>query len=526
MRLVRVKKKVKAPVPTAPVAPAADVQEDEASDFDNDSDEATEDFDASADAEVEERVAAPAKATKKAKASKSTSSDGDRDQSLFRRYLRDVNGLDVMAPEQEFAMARRIESLKLELWNVILGHGPAGALIVESIERLMENKFEDWEGYRKLLVKELATAAKAKPASRAKDPGPLAKVAKAAKAAAKASGAKSPRASSHDEGPVRSPALEKRLDFYVDAAGTADPEGTAVEAIVDYLSSLPPSRTTGIQGFDAYMSSLRRARSSLRTAKNDFVSANLRLVVAVAARYSRELLTFEDLVQEGNIGLMKAVDRFDYRKGFRFSTYASWWIRHAIGRALADKARLVRLPVHVLDAQQKVEKTRRALTAQLGRKPTPAEIAKETGLDQEEVERINALPSSSPLSLDEPFSDEDDDRSRMDTLADPEPGPEPVDRLAQTETEKAMISLMAQLKPVEVDILRKRFGLHDGRERTLQEIGDEHRLSRERIRQVQDRALNKLRGALNQYLATGNAASTPAAAPARGQASAQARGQL
>ena len=513
MRLVRLKKKVKVPAQAAAVVPVREAQDEEEPEEVEEGDEPVVEFEP---ADEEETPVVPAKLSraamakeKKAKArSSGGSSDGDRDQSLFRRYLRDVNGLDVMAPEQEFAMARRIESLKLQLWNVILGHGPAGGLIVESIERLMENKFEDWDGYKKLVFKDVAVAVAPKAIVGTKAPAkkkPLSKRAemKAEKALAA-------------EVPIRSPALEKRLAFYTDAAGTADPEGTAVEGVVEYMASLPPSRTAGIEGWGGYMRSLRRAKGELRLAKNDFVSANLRLVVAVAARYSRELLTFEDLVQEGNIGLMKAVDRFDYRKGFRFSTYASWWIRHAIGRALADKARLVRLPVHVLDAQQKVEKTRRALTAQLGRKPTPAEIAKETGLDQEEVERINALPSSSPLSLDEPFSDEDDDRSRMDTLADPEPGPEPVDRLAQTETEKAMISLMAQLKPVEVDILRKRFGLHDGRERTLQEIGDEHRLSRERIRQVQDRALNKLRGALNQYLTTGSTANAVARPQPRG----------
>lgn len=507
MRLVRLKKKTtKAPVQAAPVAPVVEAQDEDevpevALDAEVDTEESLAEFEPESEefAVVAKVVKSAARAKAKAKTSGS-SSDGDRDQSLFRRYLRDVNGLDVMAPEQEFAMARQIESLKLQLWNAILGHGPAGALIVEAVDKLLETKFQDWDGYKELVFKDVAAAAKPK-------------VTAAGKVAKPKAPSKKSASSMKGEAPVRSAALEKLLPSFADAAGAADPEGTAVENIVDFMTDLPPSRTAMVSGFDAYMAGLRIARARLRLAKNDFVSANLRLVVAVAARYSRELLTFEDLVQEGNIGLMKAVDRFDYRKGFRFSTYASWWIRHAIGRALADKARLVRLPVHVLDAQQKVEKTRRALTAQLGRKPTPAEIAKETGLDVEEVERINALPSSSPLSLDEPFSDEDDDRSRMDTLADPEPGPEPVDRLAQTETERAMISLMAQLKPVEVDILRKRFGLHDGRERTLQEIGDEHRLSRERIRQVQDRALNKLRGALNQYLATGN---TNANAAARG----------
>jgi len=515
MRLVRLKKKIatKAPVQAASEAPVVEAAEDEdvleASDGDSDADEPAGQFDADTEGDTDDfavvakAIKAPAR-EKKAKAKTSgSSSDGDRDQSLFRRYLRDVNGLNVMAPEQEFAMARQIESLKLALWDSILGHGPAGALIIDGIDRLMETKFVDWEGYKELVMKDVVEVVKPKPTK----PGASLKPAKPLSKAA------SKKAAKDAEAPVRSAELSLKLQSYAEAAGAADPEGTAVEAFVDVIADLPPSRSVGVAGFDAYMAGLRIARARLRLAKNNFVSANLRLVVAVAARYSRELLTFEDLVQEGNIGLMKAVDRFDYRKGFRFSTYASWWIRHAIGRALADKARLVRLPVHVLDAQQKVEKTRRALTAQLGRKPTPAEIAKETGLDVEEVERINALPSSSPLSLDEPFSDEDDDRSRMDTLADPDPGPEPVDRLAQTETERAMISLMAQLKPVEVDILRKRFGLHDGRERTLQEIGDEHRLSRERIRQVQDRALNKLRGALNQYLTTGNTTNPAVARP-------------
>jgi RNA polymerase primary sigma factor len=404
----------------------------------------------------------------------------DREESLFRRYLRDVNGLDVMAPEQEFDLARKIENLKIALWAEVLVFRAGIALVAEVAQDIRVDEElgspVDWPAYEKLVAN---TPASPGGARNAKTAG------KTTKKAAKPS------------------ALDKKIEALSLEASNRDPEGRYLDELLEEMVSLPPPRTRKIRGWDEYAVKLRGSRARLRIAKNEFVTANLRLVVAVAARYSRELLSFEDLVQEGNIGLMKAVDRYDYRKGFRFSTYASWWIRHAIGRALADKARLVRLPVHVLDAQQKVERTRRTLTTQLGRKPTAPELSAATGLALEEVERIIALPPSIPVSLDEPFSDEDDDRSRLEALADPDPGPEPIDKMERVEMEKTMLRLMGHLKPVEVDILRKRFGLYDGRERTLQEIGDEHRLSRERIRQVQDRALSKLRGALDEVLTSG-----------------------
>jgi len=426
-------------------------------------------------------------ASGESRSTRSRASEPDRlpkEESLFRRYLRDVNTLQVMAPEQEFELARQIEGLRIDLWRAVLSCRGGASIVLDAIERLMPDKFEGWDAYRKAVSRSAPARKTSAADGSAKPPA-------------------KPRANS----------FERRVEEWAAIASEADPECLFVDEIVDYLMGLPPPAVQRFKGWAAYRREVSRRRFILRRAKNDFVKANLRLVVAVAARYSRELLSFEDLVQEGNIGLMKAVDRYDYRRGFRFSTYASWWIRHAIGRALADKARIVRLPVHVLDSQQKVEKVRRTLAAQMGRRPTAEEISSSAGIPIEEVEKVNSLPSTSPVSLDEPFSDEDDDRSRLDSLADPEPGPMPIDKMEAVQKEKAMLRLMSSLKPVEVDILQKRFGLLDGRERTLQEIGDEHALSRERIRQVQDRALNKLRANMSKMFAgdDGSAAAVSAA---------------
>jgi len=446
MRLIRAKKKVATTNVKTPPRPPS------------------EDFDP---AEVDEAIVAkPIKVVRK--------DVGHGDESLFRRYLRDVSEIDVMAPEQEFALARRIEGLKVDLWSAILCFQPGAGVVIEGIELHMPERFKLFDTYKRSMLRATTGAAKEE------------KPVKAEKAEKGEKAAKAPSA------------FDKKVLTWAESAGESDPEGIFLELVAEHLLDRPEPVTKRVKNWSRFADSVRTARRRLRDAKNYFVKANLRLVLAVAARYSRELLSFEDLVQEGNIGLMKAVDRYDYRRGFRFSTYASWWIRHAIGRALADKARLVRLPVHVLDSQQKIEKTRRKLLAQLGRKPTSEEISAEAGLPLEEVQRIVSLPPSNPVSLDEPYADDDDGRSRLESLADPDPDPEPVDKMEAVEKESAMLRLLGTLKPVEVDILRKRFGLHDGRERTLQEIGDEHSLSRERIRQVQDRALSKLRLALTR----------------------------
>ena len=248
----------------------------------------------------------------------------------------------------------------------------------------------------------------------------------------------------------------------------------------------------------AYVDDVRQAYRDAMNLRDEFVRANLRLVVTMARRYDRGGMPLADLIQEGNLGLMHAVSRFDYRRGLRFSTYACWWIRHAIGRALADKARAVRIPVHMLEAQQQLEKVRQALVGELGRPPTPQELAKAARVPLAKLNQMHRYIMGQPMSLDRPVHD-DDDRSFGDTMADPDSEDHsPADNLTTQTLTTQIKRLLHYLSPIEADVLTKRFGLGDDEERTFREIGDQYHLSRERIRQIQNSALDKLKRALER----------------------------
>ena len=248
----------------------------------------------------------------------------------------------------------------------------------------------------------------------------------------------------------------------------------------------------------AYLDDVRSAYRAAMSLRDEFVRANLRLVVTMARRYDRGGMPLADLIQEGNLGLMHAVSRFDYRRGLRFSTYACWWIRHAIGRALADKARAVRIPVHMLEAQQQLEKVRQALVGELGRPPTPQELAKAARVPLAKLNQMHRYIMGQPMSLDRPVHD-DDDRSFGDTMADPDSEEHsPADNLTTQTLTTQIKKLLHYLSPIEADVLTKRFGLGDDEERTFREIGDQYHLSRERIRQIQNSALDKLKRALER----------------------------
>jgi RNA polymerase primary sigma factor len=247
-----------------------------------------------------------------------------------------------------------------------------------------------------------------------------------------------------------------------------------------------------------YVDEVRQAHRDAANLRDEFVRANLRLVVTMARRYDRGGMPLADLIQEGNLGLMHAVSRFDYRRGLRFSTYACWWIRHAIGRALADKARAVRIPVHMLEAQQQLEKVRQALVGELGRPPTPQELAKAARVPLAKLNQMHRYIMGQPMSLDRPVHD-DDDRSFGDTMADPDSEEHsPADNLTTQTLTTQIKRLLHHLSPIEADVLTKRFGLGDDEERTFREIGDQYHLSRERIRQIQNSALDKLKRALER----------------------------
>jgi RNA polymerase primary sigma factor len=243
--------------------------------------------------------------------------------------------------------------------------------------------------------------------------------------------------------------------------------------------------------FRRYVARVETARRDQKRAKNRFVAANLRLVVSIARRYNRGRMPLIDLIQEGNLGLMKAVERFDHSRGYRFSTYASWWIRHAISRALADKGRAVRIPVHMLDTFNRVQKATQAISSRTGKDPSFAELSQETGIAEDKLEKMQGYWADTPFSLDRPVNDEDG-RKFVDFLEN-EGTPSPHETLVTQAWTDEVQRLLSTLSPMEARILKWRFGLEDEEELTLKEIGDKYNLSRERIRQLQEQALGKIR---------------------------------
>lgn len=388
----------------------------------------------------------------------------------FDSYLKNLADCDVMKPEVERAQAERIANLRRERWAVILSQPH----FVPAILKLAEDRLD-----------KLPAGNSREPARDAARDLVIERNKQTLDAFKQATHEIATELSLLDRDQV----VADMVCADLDAIEAGKKHGSAL------VLDLPRGRD---QTFRRYVERVRRATHAFWAARSAFAKANLRLVVSMARRLGRGRMAMSDLVQEGNIGLMQAIDRFDHTKGFRFSTYGAWWIRHAMNRALQNKAREIRLPVHVLDALHKLNRARREYESKHGHPAPPEALADQTGLSPAKIAKLDRhyLVSEYPARLDD-YSGDDGERDRLEThIVDDQLLPSDV--LERGLVERVIIEAMSDLPEMEHQILRMRFGLDNDKPLTLREIGERYSLSRERIRQLQERALGRIRTELVQ----------------------------
>jgi RNA polymerase primary sigma factor len=408
--------------------------------------------------------------------------------SMLARYFREMATHHVMGPEEELTTAIEVEQAEVDHWVAIFELIPAAEHALDSLERDLPTGEETLHLPQIADMRKILKSAKKQhmKLNKSQEKKWLALTTSLARAIRLADSDRLWVLHSEDAG--------RRMGARRDPDERDEDDNDEVEATDDVAPPLAAHNNDALLAspiFRKYGEKLELTAVRSKRVKNKFVKANLRLVVSIARRYNRGRLPLIDLIQEGNIGLMKAVERFDHTRGYRFSTYASWWIRHAISRALADKGRAVRIPVHMLDTHNRVARATQAVIARTGRDPTLAELERETGIPQEKLDKVKGSWAETPFSLDRPVGDEDG-RKFIDFLQD-ENMLSPYENLISQKWGEEVRRLLGTLTPIESRIIRWRFGLDDEDELTLKEIGDKYNLSRERIRQLQEQALGKIR---------------------------------